>query len=233
MELTYGCEKQGAYISSIINAMNIKDEEKDLLNEYIRQNGFAYLMQPLTPREQSIFTARSEGIKLREIAKKFDVTGNRIMQIEHKLRFKISKRLEILLARAKSDKTQYYFLCEEEKKLVIALKERIPQLQHLLDFLNKLEPISESNSQETIPMVIESTNLDKGIDEIGLSVRAYNCLVRHMCNYYHFVSNDKITLKDLSQLTKHELMCVRNLGRKSFIEIIRILSSYGVELKEY
>jgi DNA-directed RNA polymerase subunit alpha len=61
-------------------------------------------------------------------------------------------------------------------------------------------------------------NLSKHIDEIELSVRAYNCLKN---------ANIK-TIADLVQKTEHEMLRTKNFGRKSLNEIKQIISSMGL-----
>jgi DNA-directed RNA polymerase subunit alpha len=52
--------------------------------------------------------------------------------------------------------------------------------------------------------------LEKSIDDLELSVRAYNCLKRAGIN----------TVQDLVNKTENEMMKIRNLGKKSFKEVI-------------
>lgn len=61
-------------------------------------------------------------------------------------------------------------------------------------------------------------NLLKSIDELELSVRAYNCLKN---------ANIK-TIADLVQKTEHEMLRTKNFGRKSLNEIKDILTSMGL-----
>ena len=59
------------------------------------------------------------------------------------------------------------------------------------------------------------------IDEMDLSVRAYNCLKRAgIC-----------TVEDLTKKTEEDMMKVRNLGRKSLEEVIKKVNSYGFDIK--
>jgi DNA-directed RNA polymerase subunit alpha len=63
-------------------------------------------------------------------------------------------------------------------------------------------------------------NLLKSIDELELSVRAQNCL-----------KNANIhTIADLVQKQEHEMLKIKNFGRKSLNEIKEILRSMGLEL---
>lgn len=63
-----------------------------------------------------------------------------------------------------------------------------------------------------------SENLLKSIDELELSVRAYNCLKN---------ANIK-TIGDLVQKTEHEMLKTKNFGRKSLNEIKEILTGMGL-----
>ena len=64
--------------------------------------------------------------------------------------------------------------------------------------------------------------LEMTIEELDLSVRSSDCLRRAGIN----------TVEDLTNKTEDELLKVRNLGRKSFEEVINKLDSLGVSLKE-
>ena len=59
------------------------------------------------------------------------------------------------------------------------------------------------------------------ISNLGLSVRAYNCLRRSGID----------TLGKLSEMTYDDLMKVRNIGRKSVEEIITTACKYGITFK--
>ncbi|MBI2877686.1 MAG: DNA-directed RNA polymerase subunit alpha [Candidatus Tectomicrobia bacterium] len=63
-------------------------------------------------------------------------------------------------------------------------------------------------------------NLDKSIDELELSVRAYNCLI----------SSNIRTIRDLVQKTDSEILKTRNFGRKSLNEIKEVLAEMGLSL---
>ncbi|MEW6410379.1 MAG: DNA-directed RNA polymerase subunit alpha [Nitrospirota bacterium] len=63
-------------------------------------------------------------------------------------------------------------------------------------------------------------NLLKSVEELELSVRAYNCLKN---------ANIK-TIADLVQKTEHEMLKTKNFGRKSLNEIKEILAGMGLYL---
>jgi len=58
------------------------------------------------------------------------------------------------------------------------------------------------------------------IEELNISVRTYNCL-KH---------NGISTVGDLSAMTKQELMRVRNLGERSYDELLSKLDNIGISL---
>ena len=66
------------------------------------------------------------------------------------------------------------------------------------------------------------TILTMNIEDMDLSVRSYNCLKR--ANIH--------TVEDLTKKTEDDMLKVRNLGRKSFDEVINKLTSYGLKLKD-
>ena len=62
--------------------------------------------------------------------------------------------------------------------------------------------------------------LEMTIEELDLSVRAFNCLKRAGVN----------TVADLISKSPDEMMKVRNLGKKSLEEVIEKLQSLGFDL---
>jgi DNA-directed RNA polymerase subunit alpha len=62
--------------------------------------------------------------------------------------------------------------------------------------------------------------LEMTIEELDLSVRAFNCLKRAGVN----------TVQDLVYKSPEEMMKVRNLGKKSLEEVIAKLNSLGFNL---
>jgi DNA-directed RNA polymerase subunit alpha len=60
------------------------------------------------------------------------------------------------------------------------------------------------------------------IDELDLSVRAYNCLMRAGI----------WTVEDLCDKTPEDMMRVRNLGRRSLEEIITAMKTSGLKFRE-
>ncbi len=92
---------------------------------------------------------------------------------------------------------------------------------HMELFINFEEPVymdEEEEKDEQNEQILEF--LDKSIEELELSVRAYNCLKN---------ANIK-TLAELCSRTDAEMLKTKNFGRKSLEEIKKVLSELGLGL---
>ncbi len=91
------------------------------------------------------------------------------------------------------------------------------QLNHFVDLSDEVNAteILEKKEDNGKEKVLEMT-----IEELDLSVRAFNCLKRAGVN----------TVSDLINKSPEEMMKVRNLGRKSLEEVIAKLESLGFDL---
>jgi DNA-directed RNA polymerase subunit alpha len=67
----------------------------------------------------------------------------------------------------------------------------------------------------------EAKALETPIEELDLSVRAYNCLKRAGIH----------TLQDLTRMTENEMMKIRNLGKKSLKEVMDKTKDMGLSFK--
>ena len=96
----------------------------------------------------------------------------------------------------------------------------ISQAEHLVSFVRLTDtvlPVSmvqpEDNTKEKV--------LEMTIEELELSVRAYNCLKRAGIN----------SVAELVQRNQEDMMKVRNLGRKSLEEVEQKLQELGLALR--
>jgi DNA-directed RNA polymerase subunit alpha len=94
--------------------------------------------------------------------------------------------------------------------------------EHLNIFINVEEDDEEDIDLPVEPSqtIVQSETLDKSVDELELSVRAYNCLKN---------ANIK-TIRELVMKTEAEMLKTKNFGRKSLNEIKEILSGMGLSL---
>ncbi|MCL2611020.1 MAG: DNA-directed RNA polymerase subunit alpha [Defluviitaleaceae bacterium] len=94
----------------------------------------------------------------------------------------------------------------------------------LMEHLNIFMDLSGATKVTNIMVEKEEVQKDKvlvmTIEEMDLSVRSYNCLKRAGINY----------VQDLTDKTEEEMMKVRNLGRKSFEEVVFKMKELGLEL---
>ena len=109
--------------------------------------------------------------------------------------------------------------CTISAKEAVSLAAKIlnRQLNHFVDLSDEtfsteiLEKKEDSSKEKALEMTIE---------ELDLSVRAFNCLKRAGVN----------TVGDLVNKSPEEMMKVRNLGKKSLEEVIAKLQSLGFDL---
>ena len=81
--------------------------------------------------------------------------------------------------------------------------------------------VEEVSSEEQEPEEEETINI-KPIEDLDLSLRAYNCLKR--ANIH--------TVGDILSRDRQELSKIRNFGKKSFLEVEEKLNSMGLELND-
>lgn len=91
------------------------------------------------------------------------------------------------------------------------------QLNHFVDLS---EEVSNTEIMDTQEDTGKEKVLEMTIEELDLSVRAFNCLKRTGVN----------TVSDLINKSQDEMMKVRNLGKKSLEEVLAKLDSLGFSL---
>ena len=97
-------------------------------------------------------------------------------------------------------------------RILIEHLEILTDLNEIADETGLMTSISEDPSQKA---------LETSIDDLDLSVRAYNCLKRAGI----------LTLHDLVEKSENEMMKIRNLGKKSLKEVIDKVKSMGLSFR--
>lgn len=162
-------------------------------------------MKSLTDREQKILEMRFRHyMTLEQCGKVYGVTHDRIRQIEAKAIRKLRHPSHYKHWKMDVMNTAWEIAKERD-----ALKLEVLRL-------SKLVP-----DVPTIP-VDDVLYTSVPIDNMELSVRAYNCLKRAGFD----------TVEDLRGVTVDRLMRVRNLGRKSMEEVIAKLKDWGIEVSD-
>jgi len=105
-----------------------------------------------------------------------------------------------------------------ERSVGLAAKLIKDHMQIFISFEEDSHETQESGPARQGPTYNE--NLDRSVDELELSVRAYNCLK----------NSDIKTIRDLVQKTEPEMLKTKNFGRKSLNEIKDILAGMGLGL---
>lgn len=192
-------------------ARAIFDCEDTARNAYIP--GISAAVATLSEREQGVLACRFQRkLTLEQTAKEYGVTRERIRQIEAKALRKLRHPIKANMMKAVP---------------LTELQAHVSEHQRLLDEYAWLKKAFEAFAQKEavpgviIPMAEHASRLEIPIEELGLSVRSYNCLRRA----------GKNTVGDVAEMTADELSRVRNLGRKSMEEVIRKLREMGVPLK--
>lgn len=166
------------------------------------KDGIEYVLQQLNEKEQFILRNRyglndSEETKtLEEIGNNLNVTRERVRQIETKAIHKCRT----------SNNLPYIRLGKELAELDIKTRKELLQ--------NEI-----TNKQNNLPNNTHKSNIlveDIKIENLDLSVRSYNALVN--ANIH--------TLKELLELEITDLFSIRNLGKTSIVELIKIINTY-------
>lgn len=160
------------------------------------EENWEYVKKTLTPREALFIELYyKEFNTLNEIAKGYGVTKERVRQI-------IAKALRRL------SHTSRFDIFIKGYKNMQELKSLHEEVQMQLTELRKLNQKLKTHPEEHT----EEINSPKAIsiDELKLSVRAYNCLKR--AGYK--------TVEDILKHTTTELLHIRNLGRNALRDIV-------------
>lgn len=173
----------------------------------------------LTDRERRCIECKYRyGLTLEVTAKAFNVTRERIRQIlahaTRKLRCRIHKCRKISRDDYMSLKFAYDTMCRNYDKMM-ALLEKISGNEPI-DILSVLEKYEQKQAFTDIK-----------IDDMELTVRSYNCLVRA-----GFKTIQDIVDADSRSVDGKWIFRVRNLGQKSIEEIrVKLSEEYNYTLK--
>lgn len=178
----------------------------------------------LTDREVYCLKAYYKEVRnLESVSKSLNITRERVNQIIRKAIMKLKHSSKELLIQGK-DKFELISLNEKEE-IIKEFKEKISYdliiewisnheiTEELLDICHSIINTYHNRPKEQEEITIE---------DLDLSVRSYNCLKRRNIH----------TLKDLTSMTRDDMMKVRNLGRKSLKEVESKLKEIGLSFKE-
>lgn len=179
--------------------------------------GFDTALRTLTEREINVIKMRyMEGKTYEECGREYQVTRERIRQVE-------AKGLRKLRNPARAG----MYICEAPA-IVSGLKEENSRLalevvgyKKRLKKIYKAVGVKEPEEENEEPPVLAKSPVKRGIEDMELSVRSYNCLKRAGVD----------TIEQLAGKSLEELMRMRNLGRRSVEEIVAMAAEFGITIK--
>lgn len=146
-----------------------------------------------------IFCYYRDGMTLDDIAGKYSVTRERVRQIKAAAVRKLRNP-------------------KRAKRYILYSYECVSELQNKLSALQKIaldEDVEDVNATEAE----EPTT-----DVLNLSVRSYNCLSRYARLKF---KQKELYISQLTDMSAEEVANIRNLGKRSFMEILYALKEYG------
>lgn len=179
----------------------------------------AYLLAEFSDRQRQIIAMRYEqGISYEKIADVFCVTGERVRQLEEKtLRFlRAPKRIAFL----QKGIAGYISDCKTLAAQNAMNEQMDVAIQTLNIITDRLSTITGDEKIGELEKIAMNTRLETPIEDLDLSVRSYNCLKR-------------ANVRTVGAILKCDLDNVRNLGKKSILEIERKLTELGVKRESY
>lgn len=187
-------------------------------------------IESLTEREQTVVKAAyCDDLELSEVGKLIGVGKERARQIlSHAMRkLRHPRRLRyICLGQGQyvsTKKVQESLQEDFELSLKTYMLEDITlDMRQVFERKFKIakEAVLNGNFRPYIAKKLTPAAMLVTIDELDLSIRAYNCLKRAAIN----------TVGDICNMTPSQLKKVRNLGKKCYDEVLEKLDRLGVEL---
>ncbi len=201
---------------NLLNALEIEADDPLTMLDDIGTLEVAMALSSMTPREKKVIRMRYMGNMTQEaIGNEIGVTKSRVREIEAKALRKL--RYPTVCGFILKYGVKAYVQKRVNEGIEARLKVKEEELNKV--YLQKLAEIGSKTVPEEVNIFARIKSIP--VEEMDLSVRAYNCLKRAMCN----TVNDIITRYPDYE---HAYM-IRNLGRKSLEEISEKLWSYGIK----
>ena len=202
---------EAPYPYSLVEEIFGKEPESIMTDDQVA--GLEYALSTLSEREQkAIRLYYKEEKNLEETGKEFNVTRERVRQI-------LAKGVRKLRHKSRSNYILYGLEGCNARHETVTLERMIEKENELHDELDMLEKAYEERkaelqekfaAEEMKKQLPEKTD-ELHIDDLELSVRSYNCLCR---------ADLRTVGKICEAAEKGQLDRVRNLGRKSLVEIL-------------
>lgn len=201
-------------------------EDKNMVATSDFDEAWNYVKTTLTDRETKVIEYRfEESMTLKEIANMFNISQERVREIENKAIRKLRhpKRAKILLYGTKYiDALKSYNKSIEEQRLQ---KMNDAVAKEISGRFNSVASEMNFGDDEVKELIVEeaikrAVSINYAIEDLGLSVRTYNCLKRAGLN----TLDDVLNYSDSNGLYK-----IRNFGLNSFYDLKRAVKNIGCE----
>lgn len=170
--------------------------------------GFKRALNTLSEREKEVLRARfKDKLTLDNCGKLYGITGSRVKTIVDKAIRKIRNPVVMKMYMGASPSA------------VGMLSRKCKILQEEINSLNSEIQKCKYENNNTEKHIIRMKTPIEGLE---LSTRSYRALRRA----------GKMTLEDVSNMTKEELRSIRNMGVKSQEEVLLTLKKYGIYLRD-
>ena len=207
-------ENLNQYPYNLFNAIKDGREHIQLPEKVNEDNerGLWLALSYLKPREREIIIMKYQnGMTLKEIGQRFGVIGERIRQIlTHAIRTLAAPKLVAMINKGPQGYIEY--AVEKRAKQIAEVLEEEAYKKGYRDGYSD----GEKQIKEKLPTMISGSNIP--IEDLDISVRPYNCLV----------SIGAETVFDILQFTDEDIKNIKNLGKKSSIEIALALREKGI-----
>jgi len=94
--------------------------------------------------------------------------------------------------------------------------------EYLVIFFDYRPVAAAAEAGEAGAELLRKPELEYRIEDLDFSVRTYNCLKKEQIN----------ALGELIEYTEHDLLSIRNFGKRSLAEVVEKLSQFDLHLKE-
>lgn len=190
------------------------------IKELVGSIEYVLAVSSISERDRGIIHERYQRLQpYREIANNYGLSESRArMIVQDSLRKLRHPKYKGLLAMGVAAYTRQRYEIAVDKKVESLVEERL-RTQRMEDFRYWCKRYTIPEAE--IPDIITPPTVpyDAGIEELDLSLRAFNCLAK----------NNIATVGQLLTLDKESLMQIKNLGKTTYWDIIRCLEKCGYD----
>lgn len=187
----------------------------------ISNDGYEYVLNALSEKEKEVLELRfQKGYTYDAVGQILGVSKERIRQIEQKALRKLRHpSYERIILEGKAAIDEYN---KAKRTLAAETTELNREIVRVMNNKARFKQICDNYPEVKSITGSKAEGLYLGIDSLGLTKRAYNCL--KLSGYKK--------VKDLSGVTVAELKKIRNMGEKTIIEVIDKLHRWGIEVTD-